>query len=100
MEARTLEVQHLSGTALTLLSGAQTSEVLCGTWHDIRAQFHLDAALGRSADGNVKENDWILAHFVMWRTGAGIPMLLANRNGSGGWWLLTAGDLLCGRVIF
>ena len=64
MEARSLEVQHLSGTALSLLSGAQTSEVLCGTRHDGGSQFHLDPALGRAADGNVEKNDWILTHIV------------------------------------
>lgn len=63
MEARTLEVQHLSGTALALLSGAQTSEVLCGAWDHICTEFHLDPALGRAADGDVEENDWVLAHF-------------------------------------
>ena len=56
-------MQHLSGTALSLLSGAQTSEVLCGTRHDVGSQFHFDAALGRAADGNVEEDDWIFAHF-------------------------------------
>ena len=64
MEARSLEVQHLSGTALALLSGAQTSEILRGTRHTVRTQFHLDPSLGRTADGNVEENDGILAHFA------------------------------------
>lgn len=48
---------------MSLLSGAQTSEVLCGTRHDVGSQFHFDPALRRAADGNVEENDWILAHF-------------------------------------
>jgi hypothetical protein len=64
VEARSLEVQHLSGTALALLPGAETTEVFRGPGDDVGPELHLDPALGGTADGDVEENDRILAHFL------------------------------------
>ena len=57
MEARSLEVQHLAGTAsLALLSGAQATKVFGSPGNDVGSELHLDPALGRTADGDVKED--------------------------------------------
>ena len=57
MEARSLEVQHLAGATGALLSRAQAAEVLGSSGNNIGPQLHLNPALGRTADGDVKEDD-------------------------------------------
>ena len=41
-----LEVQRLAALAHTLLSGAQSSEILCGLRHDVGSQSEDDSASG------------------------------------------------------
>ena len=58
MEARSLEVQHLAGTAsLALLSGAEAAKIFGSPGNDVGPELHLDPTLGRPADGDVKEDD-------------------------------------------
>jgi len=47
-------VETASGVSKSLLSGAQSTEVLGGFRDDVGAQFHDDAAGGLSADGDVE----------------------------------------------
>ena len=57
MEARSLEVQILAGAAGALLSRAEAAEVLGSPGNNIGPELHLDPALGRTTDGDVKEDD-------------------------------------------
>lgn len=56
VEGTTLEMQYLSRSSNALFASTELSEILCGLWHYICPQFHLDAALGRSAYGDVEED--------------------------------------------
>ena len=41
-------------------------EIFDSTRHDICPKFHLNSTLWRTADGNVKEDNWIIrTHFVI-----------------------------------
>lgn len=57
MEAAALEVQQFARSGKSLFTGAQASEILGCLGDDIGTKLHLDPALGRSANGYIKEND-------------------------------------------
>ena len=43
-----------------LLTGAQTSEILSCTWHDVGSESHLYATCRTVTDGDVEVDHWVV----------------------------------------
>lgn len=54
-------MQQLARSTHSLLPRAQTSKVLGSLGNNIGPQFHLDAPLGRTANGDIEKDDGIFA---------------------------------------
>ena len=61
MELRSLEVKRFALCALTLLTGAEGTEVFAGLWGDISEEINSDSLGSCTANLNVEEN---LGHIV------------------------------------
>ena len=73
MKRRPLEMQGFTRSTDTLLAGAETAKVLGRLGRHVRPELHLDAALGRATDGDVKEDNGVLGH-------GGVDLCMISRS--------------------
>ncbi len=58
VEETALVVQRLSGLSNTLLTSAQSTEILSSSWHNTCSQSHHNSTSRTAANGDVEEDSW------------------------------------------